>query len=434
MKIDFLGGTKEVGRSAVLVEQDKKRTLLDYGIRVDKNPGLPLPVQGFADEVVLSHAHLDHSGAIPLLYKVTGPKTYMTPPTLPVIDLLIKDSIKIREMEGLEKIFTKQHLKRMLRNTVKVPYSRKKEIGKETSIKFENAGHILGASTIRMDTLEGNILYTGDFKLNETALHEPSYDYSEEKDDIDILITEATYGDEEHPPREQIEKDFYESVQETVKNGGIALIPAFAVGRAQEVITVLEQYGFNGKIWLDGMSTDAADIMLNYPEYINRFDDFYEGMKRSKWIKDHGERFEALEEPGAIVTTAGMLGGGPIIHYLTELKKKERKGDEREHGIYLTGYQPEDTPGRKLLETGRFTHDNYDMDLSNFEIEFYDFSAHSDKHKLREFAEKIEPEVTFIIHGDEENTEALGNWMRENLDAEVIIPELNESHDMENYI
>jgi len=431
MKIDFLGATKEVGRSAILVDQEKKRTLLDYGIRVDKNPGLPLPVQGFVDDVIITHAHLDHSGAVPLLYKVTEPKTYMTPPTLPFIDLLVKDSIKIREMEGLEKIFTKQHLKRMLRSTEKINYSQEKEIGRDTTIKLEDAGHILGASTVRMNTPDGNILYTGDYKLNDTALHESAYDYKGERDEIDILITEATYGDEEHPPREQIEKNFCQTVQETVENGGTAVIPAFAVGRAQEVITVLQKHGFKGKIWLDGMSTDAADIMLNYPEYINHFDEFYEGMKRSNWIKDHGERFEAIEEPGAIVTTAGMLGGGPVVHYLTELKKKK---DRKGHGIYLTGYQPEDTPGRRLLETGRFRHDKYDLDLSEFDIEFYDFSAHSDKHKLREFVEKIDPELTFVVHGDEENSEALSKWIRENVDTEVVVPELNETHDTEDYL
>jgi len=431
MKIDFLGATKEVGRSAILVEQNRRRSLLDYGIRVDKNPGLPLPVQGFVDDVIISHAHLDHSGAVPLLYKVTEPKTYMTPPTLPMIDLLVKDSIKIREMEGLEKIFTNQHLKRMLRNTVKIPYSQKKEIGKDTSIKFEDAGHILGASTVRMDTPEGNILYTGDFKSSETALHKPAYDYKDEKNDIDILITEATYGDEEHPPREKIEKEFYKSVQRTVEEGGNALIPAFAIGRSQEVITVLEKHGFEGQIWLDGMSTDAADIMLNYPEYINRFDDFYEGMKKANWINEHRERYEAMEEPGAIVTTAGMLGGGPIIHYLSEIRKKKQKN---KHGIYLTGYQPEDTPGKRLLETGRFVHDRYDIDFSEFEIEFYDFSAHGDKHELKRFAEKINPEVTFVVHGDEENTKALGNQISKNVDTEVIIPELNESYDIEDYI
>ncbi len=426
MDLTFLGGTQEVGRSAVLVEQEKKRTLLDYGIRVDKKPGLPLPVQGFLDEVIITHAHLDHSGAAPLLYKVGEPKTYVTPPTVPLIKLLVEDSIKIREMEDLEKIFTEQHLKRMLRNTEKLGYSQEKKIGKDMKFRFENAGHILGAATVKLETPTANIVYTGDFKTTETALHTPAYDQYQ---DVDVLITESTYGDEEHPPREEIEQQFYESVQETVDKGGIALIPAFAVGRTQEVITVLQEKGFDGKIWMDGMSTDAADIMLNYPEYINKFDEFYEGMKRAEWIRHHGMRKKAMEEPGAIVTTAGMLGGGPIIHYLTHLKNIPG-----EHGIYLTGYQPENTPGKKLLETGRFQHEDYDLDFSNYDIEFYDFSAHGDKHKLREFAEKMNPDVTFVMHGDEENAGALSEWIKNNMDTKVFVPELNDEYTIDNYL
>ncbi len=426
MKISFLGGTEEVGRSAVLVEDEKRRTLLDYGIKVDTEPGLPLPVQGFIDEVIITHAHLDHSGAVPKLYKVSETDTYVTPPTVPLIELLVKDSIKIREMEGLKKIFTKQHLKRMMRNIKKKRYSEETELDKGFKFRFENAGHILGASTIRLETPTANIVYTGDFKTSETQLHEPAYsDYQ----DTDILITESTYGNEEHPPREKIEKQFYESVQETVDNGGIALIPAFAVGRTQEVITVLEKHGFDGKIYMDGMSKDAADIMLNYPEYINNYDRFYDAMKRTEWIRRHEERNEAMEEPCAIVTTAGMLGGGPVIHYLTNLK--DIPGD---HGIYLTGYQPEDTPGKEMLESGRFEHEEYSLDFSDYEIEYYDFSAHCDKHALREFAEKIDPEVIFIVHGDEENAKALETWLKENLDSKVFVPSLNDSYKMEKYL
>lgn len=426
MKVSFLGGTREVGRSAILVEDKRRRSLLDYGIKIDSEPGLPLPVQGFVDDVIITHAHLDHSGAAPLLYKTSEPNTYMTPPTVPLIDLLIKDSIKIREMEDLEKIFTEQHLKRMLRNINKTRYSEEKFLDDGFSFRFEDAGHILGASTVKFKTPTANIVYTGDFKTTETQLHEPAYtDY----ENIDILITESTYGDEEHPPRKEIEKKFCESVQRTVERGGVALIPAFAVGRAQEVITVLREGGFNGKIYMDGMSTDATDIMLNYPEYINKYDEFYDAMKKTEWIKDHEERNEALEEPCAIVTTAGMLGGGPVIHYLTQLKRIPG-----EHGIYLTGYQPEETPGRRLIKTKRFQHKHYDLNFNEFDIKQYDFSAHADKHKLREFAEKLDPKMIFIVHGDEENYKNLSKWAKSNLDAKVFVPELNDGYKVDKYL
>ncbi|MEM3572619.1 MAG: MBL fold metallo-hydrolase [Nitrososphaeria archaeon] len=423
MQISFLGSCQEVGRSAFLLETDsKKRILLDYGVKLNSEITLPLPIHGFIDCAIISHAHLDHSGALPLLYSYTEFPTFMTPPSLPLIDLLVKDSIKVSELKGLEPIFTPSHVKRMKRNVILLPYSKGKEHA-DTYIELNDAGHILGAASVYLENKYG-ILYTGDIKFEKTRLHNAAFS---DFDDVDILITESTYGGREHPPRETSEKEFFDACTEVCENGGAVLVPSFAVGRAQEIACILTKKNFKYPIYIDGMAKQASEIFLEFPNYVRDYNELYYTMKKVNWVESNSMRRKIIKEPGVVISTAGSLQGGPAIEYALHLKKNMK------NAIFLVGFQPEETPGRKLLETKHLIVDEYDLDFSEILIKIFDFSAHASHSELVRLAEKTNPQVVFIIHGEEESQKMLAKDI-EKIGIKAIIPKFAQKFDLKKVV
>ena len=424
MKITFHGAAREVGRSGVLVEEGNKRILMDYGIKIGQNKNeKPLPVKGYLDAVILSHAHLDHCGEIPVLYQKSEQPLYTTPPTIPLIDMLIQDSLKVNKLKGFRNTFTANHLKRMMRNIIGVPYSKEKNIY-DISLKFENAGHILGAASTELIINDKKIVYTGDVKYEETRLHAPGF---QDFKNVDVLIIEGTYGNREHEPRENVEKEFVDACRNICDNKGNVMVPAFAVGRTQEIITILNENNFEYPIYMDGMSKAAAEIMMDFPEYLKDYNSFYNAMKKAEWVYSSKQRERALAEPSVIVSTAGMLSGGPAMNYILRMKEREKKA------IFFSGYQVHGTPGRILQETGRMKYQDYNLNFDDYEIKKFDFSAHTDHKGLLNLVKKVKPKLTIVNHSDEEPALQLGKDLDE-LGFDNKVPKFAETIDVERYL
>ncbi|ADC65019.1 RNA-metabolising metallo-beta-lactamase [Ferroglobus placidus DSM 10642] len=396
--IKFLGGCREVGRSAIMVDS----IILDYGLKPSDPPEFPL--DGIAPKsLILSHGHLDHVGVAPNLMDY-DPLVYMTPPTSDLSSILLKDSLNIMENPP----YTKRQLRQFESNTRFIGYDEPFHID-GWEITLFNAGHIPGSASIYMER-DVSILYTGDIRLEDTRLLEGAdTSYPE----IDVLIVESTYFGVEHPDRRELEKAFVESVKETLDNGGFAIIPAFAVGRTQEVAMILVKHGITP--YVDGMGNEVARILERYPEYIKSAKELKKTMKKVIPV-EKGKREEILKEPAAIVTTAGMLNGGPALFYISKLYNDSRSK------IILTGYQVEGTNGDKALKKGEIDLGMKTVKLK-MKVEQYDFSAHADDSQLKELVKRIANrgvEVAFAVHG--EDPESFANWMREELGIESYAP------------
>jgi putative mRNA 3-end processing factor len=425
MDLTFLGACKEVGRAAVLLEEDKKRVLLDYGVKMNDETELPLPVKGALDGIIVSHAHLDHSGAVPLLYKNSELPCYMTPPSLPLIDLLVQDSIKVAMLKGLDQIFSHGHLKRMIRNIIPLGYNKPHRIAAGLEFAFQDAGHILGSATVNLLTRNHSVLFTGDMKYSETRLHAPAYDGYR---DIDVMITESTYGNREHPDRKELEKAFVKDCETVCDSNGNVLVPSFAVGRAQELLSVLEGHKFDYPVYIDGMSKKVAGIMMQFPNYLRDSKELNSALKKAVWVEDASIRKKALEEPSVIISTAGFLQGGPAVHYLFRMKELPNQA------VFFVGYQPEGEPGHMLMETKRFQFEDYDLDYKELSIKYFDFSAHSGRKELLGYVKKMGPKVVFCIHGDDIQITPFSKTIEEDLGIPAIVPKFGEKINVEKYL
>ncbi|MGC8628630.1 MAG: MBL fold metallo-hydrolase [Candidatus Micrarchaeia archaeon] len=385
MQITFLGGAREVGRSAILVNAEKK-FLLDYGIKLDDKTEYPLRINGKIDAYILSHAHLDHSGFAPALYSNSYVEAYGTPPTIELTRLLVEDSIKINKRKRLRQPFSKGDLRRFERAYTPCEYNTEIDVGAYT-LSLHDAGHITGSSITKIvDRRSGKTLvYTGDYKLEPQTLQKGA-----EVVKSDILITESTYADREHPDRAALVKSFVDEIREIIENGGTALVPVFAVGRAQEILTVLYKNNLIDYAVIDGMAQKASEIVMRHPGYSTNENLLMSAMKNATWIGAEKSR-QKVTSPAIVVTTAGMLNGGPVLDYILDLNQKSK--------IFLTGYQLPGTNGRKLLE-GKPIDINGRKQVIKTPVSYFDFSAHAGRKDLYEYVRKSKPEKVICVHGD----------------------------------
>ena len=389
MEIKILGAAKEVGRSAFLVSNENSNILMDYGVLLKKEPQFPLHVKPKElHAVVLSHAHLDHSGFLPSLFLSSSKFPVLsTNPTIELSQLLIEDMIKI---SGFYLPFENIDLYRMLNYHKNLRYREPYPIN-DTYITLYESGHVLGGSTIVLENKGKRIFYTGDINTRGSKILRPA---DLDIDEIHLMIIESTYSQSNQIPRLQSEKELLEFASKIIDNGGTLFVPAFSVERAQEIACVFKAYKFPHKIVMDGMALKVNEIMLKYPEYIRDPIVFKKYIEEVEWIRDWKSRRRLLKEPCVIISPAGMLVGGSAIFYMQNIMMSDK------NGIALVSYQGENTPGRMLLEKGTFKI-NGKIKKSLAEVKQFEFSGHNSRDELFEILDGIKgnPKV-LTVHGD----------------------------------
>ncbi|WEU39688.1 MAG: MBL fold metallo-hydrolase [Candidatus Odinarchaeum yellowstonii] len=415
-KITCLGACQEVGGSGFLVNANNRKILLDYGIYLRRKNPFPITVQPKEiDAIFLTHAHLDHSGALPLMYITGNPPIYTTKITMDVLRVLLEDYLNISEAilpydEG--------EIESMRENFVKTSYGDIINVGEDFNVMIIDAGHIPGSYMALIEVTGKRILYTGDINIRDTLLVKGAKPNLPE---IDYLIMESTYALTNHPPREELEKEFIESINQVVDKGGVVLIPAFALSRSQEVLCILKKYNFENQIILDGMAREISRIFLRYPKYFRDFKLLKDAHSQIEYIEGRKSREIAIKNGGVIIAPAGMLSGGAALYYARQLANDEK------HGIFIVGYQLPGTPGRVLLDTGKLPVNGGVLDVQA-QVKYFDFSAHAGSQELIEFIKSVPGNPTIIpVHGEPESVKYLADYASRELGLNTILPVSGET-------
>lgn len=391
-----------MGRSAILINEE---LLLDYGIKPTDPPAYPL--NGLRPKsLIISHGHLDHCGLTPNLMDME-PEIYCTGMTAKLSALLARDTLKIAENKGQIIPYYFEEIQEFERKVKAVEYREEFETHDYTAC-FYDAGHIPGSCAVHVEK-EKNLFYTGDINTAQTELQNGAdIAYPES----DILIIESTYFGKNHLPRKIVEENFIESVRQTIDNGGIALIAAFSIGRTQEMMLILKKHRLNA--YVDGMGVDVFNIFKKSRECVRDMDKLERAFAAN--IVNPEDREKILEEPCIIVTSAGMLNGGPVLYYINRIHNDARSK------IHLTGFQAQDTNGKKAMES-RYIEDGRNIMKLNCGLEQFDFSAHAGDKELKEIVKKFADKGTgkvFPVHG--ENTAEFSKWIKEEMGVESTAP------------
>ena len=417
MDVKVLGAANEVGRSGFLVNCNGTKLLLDYGVMFGRRgspPGYPIHVKPKdLDAVIITHAHLDHSGNVPSLFVSGNTDVYATPPTLDLSKMLIEDMLKI---EKNAHPFGLPEVNNMMKNAKEIGFKQKVTKGNAT-FEFRESGHVIGGSTVLVESEKKRLFYTGDIKTNGSRmLREMDLDIGE----IDLLITESTYAKTQQTPRKESEAQLIEFANEVMDRKGILFIPSFSVERSQEMACILRSANFKHKIIMDGMALKVNEIMFRHPEYLRDPKIFSEAIKSSTAIREHAERKRAMGEPCVVISPAGMLVGGNAVYYLQQLAFNSK------NGIALVSYQGEGTPGKKLLDTGKVSTRGKDLNVTA-EIKQFQFSGHADRKELFDMIKKIKgnPKV-LAVHGDSESCEMFAQEIHEKFGFETYAPAVND--------
>ena len=453
IRLTALGGFQEVGRSAILVQTRESSVLLDCGI----NPGAQNPLDAFprldasqfdiddVDAVVISHAHLDHCALVPFLYKYgyDGP-VYCSAPTSSLMTLLQLDYLDVLNKQGLMAPYDQKDVRDVVLHTIPIRFGVVTDIAPDIRLTLHNAGHILGSSIVHLHIGEGlhNVVYTGDYKFSRTMLLEPS---ETEFPRVETIITESTYGapTDIMPSRLEAEERLASIINQTFEKGGKVLIPVPAVGRAQEIMLILDGYMRQGRIkeapvFIEGMISEATAIHTAYPEYLSREvrnSILHEGVNpfQSDYftIVEHpSARSEIIEgESCIVIATSGMLEGGPIIEYFKSLASDER------NTIIFVSYQIEGTLGRRvqrgLGETPLINSDGK-MEILKVRLRVESiegFSGHSDRRQITNYVRRAtsKPERIIVCHGEKAKSFSLADFFRRAYRTEVLVPALLET-------
>ncbi|RLJ09724.1 MAG: MBL fold metallo-hydrolase [Candidatus Aenigmatarchaeota archaeon] len=421
MRIKCHGGVQEVGRSCFELND---KYLIDAGIMIGEIVEYPEQVWThnadvkFPEDIdlsrikaiFLSHSHLDHSGALPLFFHF-GMKcpVFSTKQTKKTTKTLLLDALKVQTIRQENVLYSKQDIYNAM-NSFKIVRQGKKNKFEDIKFTFYNAGHIPGSSMILFEIEGKKLLYSGDFNTIETHLIKQVKKIPK----ADILMMESTYGNREHTQRKQTEENFLGVVEEIIKRGGIVLIPAFAVGRAQEILLILNKRKFNVPVYLDGMAKDITKDYLDSGD-VKNIKLLRKVASKTHFVKK-GERKKLLQKQGIFVTTSGMLNGGPVLDYLKYIY------NDTKSAVILTGYQAENTNGKMLLEKQEIMIDD-ELYKVKCGILFFDFSAHSGKRQLVEFVKKVNPKYLILEHGE---PSAIKELSREFKDRKVYTPKIGD--------
>jgi len=383
MELRFLGGAREVGRSAVLVDDS---LLLDFGTKADRPPQFPVGDVD-PDAVVASHGHLDHVGTLPaLLSGQERPPIHWTPPTYELALTLARDTLKLRG-GTLQCPFTENDVKRVTEVSETHGYGEPFEAA-GYEVTFYDAGHIPGSAHVLIEDGDTRLLYTGDFHTDDQRL----VSGTTARPDADVVVCESTYSDVEHEDRQSVEERFVESVRTTLWEGGTVVVPAFAIGRTQELLLICDAYDIS--CYVDGMGKQVTEMLRQHPGFVRDADALRRAKSHARFVTGRdGQRKRIAQQQAAIVTTSGMLSGGPAMTYIPEIRSNPT------NKITMTGYQVEGTPGRDLLETGSAEIDGRMLPVAA-RVEQYDFSAHADRDGILAFLDDYRDSRVLVNHGD----------------------------------
>jgi putative mRNA 3-end processing factor len=417
LEVKVLGAANEVGRSGFLVNCDGTNLLLDYGVLFGKRgtpPEYPLHVKPKdLDAIIITHAHLDHSGNVPSLFVSGNTDVYATPPTFDLTRLLIEDMLKITKDA---QPFGLPELNNMMRNAKEIGFKEKITKGNAT-FELRETGHVIGGGSVLVESQKKRLFYTGDIKTHGSRmLREADLDVG----DIDLLIIESTYSQTEQKPRKESENELIEFANEVMDRKGVLFIPSFSVERSQEMACILRSSNFKHKIIMDGMALKVNEIMFSHPDYLRDPKIFADAINQAVAVKDHEKRKRVIEEPCVVISPAGMLVGGNATYYLQELSFNSK------NGIALVSYQGEGTPGKKLLDTGKVSTRGKDLRVAA-EVKQFEFSGHADRNELFDLVKKIKgnPKV-LTVHGDTESCKKFAQEIHEKFGLEAHAPDVNE--------
>ncbi len=425
MKITAYGGAREVGRSAFYVEEKKKSILLDCGVMLGetvKVPGFPKGMEKEIRDVAVSHAHLDHSGYLAsLIAHGAKPAIHGNKATRDLVGVLLADYMRI----GKDIDFGERDVSEVARRFYTYEFGEGFRAG-GFNAKLHNAGHILGSAMVWVEG-EKKLLYSGDVSARGTRL----LDGCEKGLRADALILEGTYGSEELPGTKETVTGLIKEINETIKEGGHVIIPSFAVGRGQEILMILESHMKSGviphvKIYMDGMIRKAMkiyrqNIVYTKDEVQKRIlmsaDDPFSS--KHFYVPKRRDRSDVFKEPCIIVSTSGMISGGPILTYLKEL------GGNPKNKIIFVGYQAEGTRGRKILDGAKEIEIDDEMVKLRLKIAEFRLSGHAGKSELMQFAYGVKGlKKVVLVHGEEKSLIELGEALEKKF--EVVIPRMGE--------
>ena len=420
----MLGGGRQVGRSCILLSTPQTKVLLDCGINVagkgkDKFPYLD--VSEFKinelDAIILSHAHLDHSGLIPYLVKMgyEGP-IYMTAPTRDISALLALDFIGVAYKQASAPLFSSIDIKEMVKHTICLEYNEVTDIAPDMRITFYNAGHALGSSIVHINVGNGahNLIYTGDFKFDKTRLLDRAVASFPR---METMIFESTYGGRDNilPPRKEAEEQLIKTIKETIEKGGKVLIPELGLGRAQETMLILDEAMRENKIpkvpiYIDGMIWDINGIHTAYPDFLNSNVRREVFANNNPFVSDVFNRVGSAQErkqvveggPCIVLATSGMLQGGASVEYFRHF------ATNKDNKICFVCYQGQGSLGRLIQDGVKQIKMNVEGNEENIEVNLEvitidGLSAHAGRNELLEYANRTQPKANkiIIVHGEQ---------------------------------
>jgi len=449
-----LGGFGQVGRSCMLLTTPDSKVLIDCGV----NPGARTPSEAYPrldwanisldelDAIVIGHAHLDHTGFLPVLtkYGYKGP-IYCTEPTLPMMNLIQLDAIKVAGAQGRTPMYAERDVHQIMKQTIGLSYGTVTDISPDIKLVLANAGHILGSASCHFHIGNGdhNFVYSGDIKYGKSMLLE-SADTRFPR--VETLLVESTYGAKEdiQPTREEVEGAFIKSVNEILKGGGKVLIPIPAVGRAQELMMVIDKYMKSGQliespVFMEGMIQEATAIHEAHPEYLERSlkqkiletDDNPFDSEYFTNIEHADGRDEPLREdtPCIVIATSGMLEGGPVLEYFRNFAPNPK------NKILFVSYQVNGTLGRRVMDGARqVTIMGRDGKVEVVTIncgteKLEGFSGHSDYNQLMSYVQRLRPKLRRVLvnHGERRKSQNLSSSINRMYRVTTHYPQVQEA-------
>ena len=448
MQITFLGGANEIGASSTLLTIGGRRLLIDSGVRQGRSARGPLPdldrlrEEGGIDAVLVTHAHLDHTGSLPLVHQAfPHARVITTAPTRDILSILLKDAIRVMhaqsEREEQLPLYGAREVEHLLQAIVSVRFGQPESLAEGLRATFFPAGHILGAACIGIESeREGRILITGDYSVGPQAtvhgMPPPPFRPH-------VVVTESTYGERQHADRVSQEQRLVQQVADTIGNGGKVLIPAFALGRAQEVLLILRRAIAKKQleaipVHADGMVRGVCGVYQKYPYYLNtplqkrarKGALFFSETGPIQPVRSAEQRKEIVAGgPCCVVASSGMLSGGASTYYA------EHFAGHEENLIAITGYQDEESPGRSLLDLAEGQARTISMQGRTLEVrcrvDKYHLSAHADQSEIVSLLTRLKPREVVFVHGSLEPRQALARSVGSALRCRTYLPDTGDT-------